>query len=458
MTTTSFPFSTTTGGRGTTTAPPVTAPANSTGPGSGMAVLGAGISITGNLFISIALNVQKYVHNQIERDRALQGDNFDESKTFTKYKLWWMGVALMAFGELGNFGAYFFAPAVLVAPLGTVTVISNAIIAPCYLGEVFRKRDMAGVVGATLGAILIVACAPEEAQRSVGASELWSRYLSQTGVIVYVTLLIVTATVCYALLRRGYGEEYLLVPLTITTVLGCFTILSVKAVSMLLTETFSGNSQFGSPLLYFGLLTLALGAVFQVRFLNYCMQFFDSTQVVPTFFVMFTLGAISVGGVMYQDFDDMSALRIAGFVCGVLITFIGVWLITSGERLGKALGGASAPSAVGKPGEGDTAASPLLRSVFAPRAPPKVRAGSLCGARSPRSNSRARAMTVRGSMNIFNPFGGLETTPLTISVDERQEIDTTFSALYKVTVGHRASLASEKAPLLQPEAGYGSSA
>lgn len=47
----------------------------------------------------------------------------------------------MALGEMGNFGAYFFAPASLVAPLGTVTVVSNALIAPLCLGETFRRRD-----------------------------------------------------------------------------------------------------------------------------------------------------------------------------------------------------------------------------------------------------------------------------------------------------------------------------
>lgn len=51
------------------------------------------------------------------------------------------GMILMALGEMGNFGAYFFAPASLVAPLGTVTVVSNALIAPLCLGEAFRRRD-----------------------------------------------------------------------------------------------------------------------------------------------------------------------------------------------------------------------------------------------------------------------------------------------------------------------------
>jgi drug/metabolite transporter (DMT)-like permease len=63
----------------------------------------------------------------------------------------------MIFGEGGNFLAYGFAPASLIAPLGTVSLISNAIIAPFLLGEVFRIRDAIGILFSILGAVIVVA-------------------------------------------------------------------------------------------------------------------------------------------------------------------------------------------------------------------------------------------------------------------------------------------------------------
>lgn len=39
--------------------------------------------------------------------------------------MWWCGVVLMGIGELGNFAAYGFAPASLIAPLGCVSVIGK---------------------------------------------------------------------------------------------------------------------------------------------------------------------------------------------------------------------------------------------------------------------------------------------------------------------------------------------
>lgn len=52
---------------------------------------------------------------------------------------------LMGLGEMGNFLAYGFAPASMIAPLGSVAVISNTILASVYLGEPLTMASMMGV-------------------------------------------------------------------------------------------------------------------------------------------------------------------------------------------------------------------------------------------------------------------------------------------------------------------------
>ncbi len=66
-------------------------------------------------FISLPMLLQKYAHLRIEDDI--------NAKHYTRYPIWWLGLVLMGLGELGNFTAYGFAPASLVAPLGTTAVI-----------------------------------------------------------------------------------------------------------------------------------------------------------------------------------------------------------------------------------------------------------------------------------------------------------------------------------------------
>ena len=44
--------------------------------------------------------------------------------SYIRDKIWWAGMGVMLLGELGNFAAYGFASAVLIAPLGTVALVN----------------------------------------------------------------------------------------------------------------------------------------------------------------------------------------------------------------------------------------------------------------------------------------------------------------------------------------------
>ena len=69
----------------------------------------------------------------------------------------------------------------------------------------------------------------------------------------------------------------------------------------------------------------------QIRYINRALQRFDSTQVIPTQFVLFTLSVIIGSAVLYRDFESMSASRAGKFVGGCALTFLGVYFITSGR-------------------------------------------------------------------------------------------------------------------------------
>jgi hypothetical protein len=70
----------------------------------------------------------------------------------------------------------------------------------------------------------------------------------------------------------------------------------------------------------------------QVRYVNKALQRFDSTQVIPVQFVMFTLSVIIGSAILYRDFEKATADSVGKFVGGCLLTFSGVYLITSGRH------------------------------------------------------------------------------------------------------------------------------
>lgn len=70
-------------------------------------------------------------------------------------------------------------------------------------------------------------------------------------------------------------------------------------------------------------------AVLQIKYLNKALQRFDSTEVIPTQFVLFTVSAIIGSAVLYRDFEGMDIEQMSRFMSGCAIEFLGVYLITS---------------------------------------------------------------------------------------------------------------------------------
>ncbi|RYC65845.1 hypothetical protein CHU98_g371 [Xylaria longipes] len=357
-------------------------PGHNGGGGSGLgnwsSLIGIVTAIVGNVLIALALNVQRYSHIQLHRKRVearerareamkraqdphrngygaieapsshspaeeddddtatethplaqsfqSSGSNWTESSgdapkvasTYLKSPSWWLGQVLMTVGEMGNFLAYGFAPASIVSPLGVVALISNCVIAPIFFGEVFRKRDFWGVLVAVGGAITVVLSAKGE-ETKLDPHDVWDAITTMAfeiylGVTIFLIVVLMWAS-------PRYGNKTILIDLGLVGLFGVSSMLS----STLLKA-------FTTPVTY-GLVVILLGtAVMQVRYVNKALQGFDSTQVIPIQFVLFTLSVIIGSAVLYRDFERTTAEQAAKFVGGCLLTFFGVFLITSGRH------------------------------------------------------------------------------------------------------------------------------
>lgn len=83
------------------------------------------------------------------------------------------------------------------------------------------------------------------------------------------------------------------------------------------------------PVSYLLISVLVITAVLQIKYLNKALQRFDSTEVIPTQFVLFTVSAIIGSAVLYHDFDGMDMEQMSRFMSGCAVEFLGVYLITS---------------------------------------------------------------------------------------------------------------------------------
>ena len=123
----------------------------------------------------------------------------------------------MTIGECGNFLAYGFAPASIVSPLGVVALVSNCLIAPLMLHEVFRKRDALGVVIAVAGCVTVVLSA-SGSNPKLDQDEIWhliSRWEFETyfGITVFLIIVLMAAS-------NKYGDKSVLIDLGLVGLFG----------------------------------------------------------------------------------------------------------------------------------------------------------------------------------------------------------------------------------------------
>ncbi|KAH8895157.1 DUF803-domain-containing protein [Thozetella sp. PMI_491] len=258
-------------------------------------------------------------------------DDSDDSdskvtSTYLKDPYWWLGQVLITVGEMGNFLAYGFAPASIVSPLGVVALISNCVIAPIVFKEVFRQRDFWGVLVAVAGAVTVVLSAKQE-ETKLEPHDVWAAITTmEFEIYMGITCSLI---VLLMWLSPRYGNRTILIDLGLVGLFGGYTALATKGVSSMLSSTLF--RAFTTPVTY-ALIAILLGtAVMQVRYVNKALQRFDSTQVIPIQFVTFTLCVIIGSAVLYRDFERTTAEQALKFFGGCLLTFFGVFLITSGR-------------------------------------------------------------------------------------------------------------------------------
>lgn len=283
-------------------------------------LVGIIISICGNVVISVSLNIQKYAHMRQPQRGA---------EPYYTSGLWWFGVILMGAGELGNFAAYGFAPASLIAPLGCVAVISSAIISVVFLKETLRASDIIGGILAMVGTYILVTFAPHSSNHITAS--LIQRYTVSWHFLIY--LLAEGILFCILLyLYKIKRVKHIVIVLLLVALLASLTVISVKAVSGLIAESVKGYMQLNYPIFYVMLVVMVASCAFQIKFLNQAMKMFDATEVVPINFVFFTASAIIAGIVYYQEFYGLAMLNICMFFFGCLLSFLGVFLIARNRQ------------------------------------------------------------------------------------------------------------------------------
>lgn len=246
---------------------------------------------------------------------------------------WWMGTFLMAAGEIGNFAAFAFAPASLVAPLGAWSVVLSTILAHVFLHESVSNINLIGIALCVTGSFLIGTSGPDvSAVEAALDADAVTRLLIRLPFVVFMLLtLTATAGLIYVSHRTSLGQQYIFVYVGVSSLLGGVTVVCAKALSTFLRLTIEGNSQFGNLLPFALGIILGIAILAQLRYLNMAMAQFGNAQVIPVYYVLFTSCAMTSGVIMYREFDELTARNLPFFV-GICSTMSGVFLVSKSAR------------------------------------------------------------------------------------------------------------------------------
>ncbi|KAJ3243857.1 hypothetical protein HDU77_010139 [Chytriomyces hyalinus] len=287
--------------------------------------VGVSLALASNAFIGASVVLRK----RGLLDILKQGHDVAAGSTaYLRNMYWWIGMLLLAVGELSNFGAYAFSPAILVTPLGTLSVVVSSVLSNYFLREKLTFLGKTGCALCILGVIMIVTHAP-----TAQTTDTIPQFIDNVIQPVFITFSVIVAGILTGLIYYAESRYALQTPFVYITMSSCggaFLVLSAQGVgSSIVTSVrdFPSNNQFLYWTMYPLIGFMALTIVFQIHYLNKAMAAFPTAIVYPIHYVCFTGVTIIATAFLFREFPVSSVDAGASIFEGFLVLLAGVVLL-----------------------------------------------------------------------------------------------------------------------------------
>lgn len=244
--------------------------------------------------------------------------------SYLKEWLWWAGLLSMGVGEAANFAAYAFAPATLVTPLGALSVLISAILSSYFLNEHLNIHGKIGCILSILGSTVMVIHAPQEEVTSLQEMEM---KLRDPGFISFAVIVTVITLVLILIVAPKKGQTNILVYISICSLIGAFSVSSVKGLGIAIKELLGQKPSYKNPLVFILLAVLVLSVTTQINYLNKALDTFNTSLVTPIYYVFFTSMVVTCSAILFQEWYGMKAGDIIGTLSGFFTIINGIFLL-----------------------------------------------------------------------------------------------------------------------------------
>ncbi|CAN2388469.1 magnesium ion transmembrane transporter activity, partial [Pristimantis euphronides] len=245
--------------------------------------------------------------------------------SYLKEWLWWAGLLSMGAGEATNFAAYAFAPATLVTPLGALSVLICAVLSSYFLNEKLNIHGKLGCLLSILGSTMMVIHAPQEEEvTSLHDMEI---KLRDPGFITFAVAAVVTSLVLIFVVAPKKGPTNILVYIGICSVIGAFSVSSVKGLGIGIQEFIERKPVYRDPLFFILLATLILSVSTQINYLNKALDVFNTSIVTPIYYVFFTTMVVTCSVILFKEWNSMDVRDMIGTLSGFFTIIAGIFLL-----------------------------------------------------------------------------------------------------------------------------------
>uniref|UniRef100_A0A7N0T4W3 Probable magnesium transporter n=2 Tax=Kalanchoe fedtschenkoi TaxID=63787 RepID=A0A7N0T4W3_KALFE len=251
--------------------------------------------------------------------------------------LWWVGMIAMIVGEIANFAAYAFAPALLVTPLGALSIIISAVLAHIILRERLHIYGILGCILCVVGSTTIVLHAPQEREIE-SVTEVWD-LATEPAFVFYASLVLMAVFILIIHFIPRYGQTHIMVYIGVCSLVGSLSVMSVKALGIAIKLTLSGTNQLVYPQTWAFTVIVVACVVTQMNYLNKALDTFNTAVVSPIYYVMFTSLTIVASVIMFKDWDRQNPTQIVTEICGFVTILSGTFLLHKTKDMSDGLTG-----------------------------------------------------------------------------------------------------------------------
>ncbi|EEP78039.1 hypothetical protein UREG_02888 [Uncinocarpus reesii 1704] len=232
---------------------------------------------------------------------------------------------LLIVGEVANFAAYAFAPAILVTPLGALSVLIGAVLGSYFLHERLGILGKLGCALSLLGSVIIVLHAPPDEEIET-VDEILA-YAIQPGFLLYCVAVAIFSTVMIYRVAPLHGKKNPMIYISICSTVGSVSVMAVKAFGIALKLTLAGSNQFTHPSTYAFAIVVVCCILTQMNYFNKALSQFSTSIVNPLYYVTFTTATLCASFILFHGFNTTDSVNTISLLCGFLIIFAGVYLL-----------------------------------------------------------------------------------------------------------------------------------